>query len=144
LLIGAASRRYLTNGVRRSGHISLAGIAVKDYTLYTMDFDESDHKRSASEAIKDLMVTEKRSSLPLILGVLVLMVLLGGGWYWYHFPAGQRPTLDQMKARVMALGDKVLNAPVMRSSAPQAATDTSTNTKGPASSSKKNAGLLSK
>ena len=55
-----------------------------------MDFDESDHKRAASEAIKDLMVTEKRSSLPLILGVLVLMVLLGGGWYWYHFPAGQR------------------------------------------------------
>ncbi|SRR5258706_16018345 len=71
-----------------------------------------DPRKEASEAIKDLMVNEKRSKLPLILAVLVVIALLAGGGYLYSLPPEKRPTFDVIKGRVMALANSILNAPI--------------------------------
>ena len=110
-----------------------------------MVYDDMESRRQASEAIKNLVATEKRSKLPLILSALALLALLGAGGYWYTLPPNQQPTPGQMKNKVMSLFDKVLNTPVAPapSNAPVSPAAPSGNSKNPASSSSENTGLLS-
>ena len=102
---------------------------------------ETDPRRQASEAIKDLMVAEKKSRLPLILTILVLIALLAGAGYFYSLPPEKRPTLGQVAARVSGLANALLNKPIMN---PPASPSTApTDTKKPAPSSGDSNGLLS-
>ncbi len=77
-------------------------------------------KRQASEAIKDLMVHEKRSRLPLVLGILALVAVVAGGFYLYSLPPEKRPTLEDLKGRVMSLSNTILNAPIIKAPTPAA------------------------
>jgi hypothetical protein len=107
-----------------------------------MVYNDMESRRQASEAIKNLVVNEKRSKLPLILGTLIVLGLLGAGGYWYMLPPAQRPDLDQIKNRVMSSVDGILNAPIAKpAQAPQGTS--AANSKSPASSSSENTGLLS-
>ena len=99
----------------------------------------SDHRRQASEAIKDLMVSERRSRLPLVLGVLAAMGLLAGAGYWFYMPPDKRLTPEDLLNRIMAISKGVLNAPIGNTPAPASA-----DTKKPKpASSTDNVGLLS-
>src|SRR5437016_600503 len=87
-----------------------------------------DSRRQASEAIKDLMIREKRSRLPLILGVLVMIAFLAGAGYWLYLPPNQRLDLGALKDRAVASATSLLNTPI--GSAPSASSaNTSPDTK---------------
>ncbi len=103
-----------------------------------------DPRKQASEVIKDLMVNEKRSKLPLILAVLAGIALMAGGGYWYSLPPEKRPTLVDLKGRVMVLSNTILNAPIAnKTSAPVPSASSPTNKTSAPSSSTDNSGLLS-
>jgi len=102
-----------------------------------------DPKRQASEAIKDLMVSEKKSRLPLILTLLVIVALLGGGAYWYILPPNQRPSLEEITTRAMGLANSLLNKPIMNAPTPAPNAPSTTNKTATPSSSKDSSGLLS-
>jgi hypothetical protein len=101
-----------------------------------------DPRKEASDAIKDLMVNEKRSKLPLILTVLVVLALLAGGGYVYTLPPEKRPTLDEVKGRVMTFANTILNAPIMNKVPAPAPSPSSPTSNKPASTSDAS-GLLS-
>jgi hypothetical protein len=103
-----------------------------------------DPRKQASEAIKDLMVNEKRSKLPLILAALAGIALLAGGGYWYSLPPDKRPTLDDLKGHAKTLSNTILNAPILNkapTSAPSAPSPV--NKKSAPSSSSDSTGLIS-
>jgi hypothetical protein len=102
-----------------------------------------DPRKEASEAIKDLMVNEKRSKLPLVLAVLAAIALLAGGGYLYTLPPDKRPSLDDLKGRVMTLSNTVLNTPIMNAPAPAPNAPSTANKTAAPSSSKDTGGLLS-
>ena len=103
-----------------------------------------DPHRQASEAIKDLMVSEKRSRLPLVLGLLFLAALAAGGYYLSSLPPDKRPTLEDVKGRVVRLSNTILNAPIVKAPTPAAPSASSPTQKTSApSTSKDKSGLLS-
>jgi hypothetical protein len=103
-----------------------------------------DDRKQASEAIKDLMVNERRSKLPLILTVLVVMALLAGVGYLYSLPPEKRPTFDEVKGRVMALANSILNAPIAnKTPTPAPNVSSPTNNKAAPASKSDASGLLS-
>ncbi len=104
---------------------------------------EMDPHRQASEAIKDLMVHEKRSRLPLVLGVLAVIALLAGGIYWFYLPPDKRPTWDDLKGRVGMLSKTILNAPILNAPAPAPSAPSPTNKPSTPSSATDKSGLLS-
>jgi hypothetical protein len=102
-----------------------------------------DSRHQASEAIKDLMINEKRSRLPLILGVVTFMVLLAGVGYWFYLPPNQRPDLEALKDRAIVLTKSLLNTPIGSAPAATPANPSPDTKKSPPAASTDNVGLLS-
>ena len=73
-----------------------------------------DDRWQASEKLKDLLIEEKKSRWPLVVGILLMLAVLSAGGAWFYLPPEKRPPLDQMKARLFSAGRSVLNAPIMK------------------------------
>jgi hypothetical protein len=76
----------------------------------------SDHndRKVAAEILKDLILEEKRSRWPMILGVLLLIAVAGAAGYYFYLPPDQRPDVSRVAETSKNLARRVLNAPVLK------------------------------
>lgn len=74
---------------------------------------EDQDKRRAAEALKDLIVEEKRSRWPMVMGLTALVILAGGAAYWFYLPPEKRPSTEEIVTRLRSGVHSVLNTPVL-------------------------------
>jgi len=77
----------------------------------------TDDRRRAAEMLKDMIVERKRSRWPIVLGMIVLLAI-GGGAYWYYLPPNQRPAFGDLEARLQSWVHTAMNTPVAAAPAP--------------------------
>jgi hypothetical protein len=81
--------------------------------LYTWREMNTDDQQRAAERLKDLIVDQKRSRWPLVIGSILMLAFIGAAAYWFYLPVNERPDLHELKSRLLTKAKSLMNTPVL-------------------------------